>query len=64
MINATFLHLLKTGDPAALAILSYHVAELSHFENMWWLRGIGSSVNTAIAQIIGEEWRPYLHQPS
>lgn len=54
---------LKKGDAIALIILAHYGAALHMSEHIWYLKGLGIRLVRAIADVVDEEWIPYLSWP-
>lgn len=54
---------LKKGDSTALVILAHYGAALHISDHIWYLKGLGIRLVRAIADVVDEEWLPYLTWP-
>ncbi|OLN96731.1 Sterol uptake control protein 2-like protein 2 [Colletotrichum chlorophyti] len=59
-----FLELMSQNHPMALVILMYYAALVNAFERkLWYLRGWGANVASALDQAIQEPWREWVQWP-
>lgn len=63
LAGSPLIYKLKHLDPVALIILAHYGAALHLNEHIWYLRGLGNRLVRAIADIVDEEWQPYLRWP-
>ncbi|CZR67487.1 uncharacterized protein PAC_17386 [Phialocephala subalpina] len=58
-----YMVLVDSRDPAALAVLAHFAALLCGYEDIWWVRGLGSSMIGIIAGMLDDEWREVMEWP-
>ncbi|KAF8850811.1 hypothetical protein BDZ45DRAFT_731300 [Acephala macrosclerotiorum] len=58
-----YMVLADRRDPAAMAVLAHFAALMCSYEDVWWLRGLGSSMIGIIENMLGEEWKDVMEWP-
>jgi hypothetical protein len=59
-VSAEFVQLISERRPEALVIMAYYCVLLKKANSCWYLKGVGSSMMSAIKQELGDEWKLWI----
>ncbi|KAK6346116.1 hypothetical protein TWF730_010447 [Orbilia blumenaviensis] len=63
LLSPDYVSLLRQGEPEALVVLAYYAVLLHRGRHMWLIGDGGRFLIEAIADKLGEGWRPWLRFP-